>query len=196
MGGMCEEELIAALARDLDGHFERLVLTYQPRIFAFALRLVGDRRDAEEIAQDTFVRAYRALAAYPVERIRELRAQAWLYQITLNIVRNRVRKRATPTQPLGAFEDGSPLLEIPDDPRVEPLAQAEAAEVQHELERVLAALPMHFRAAVILRHVEGRTYNEMAAILDEPVGTVKSHTHRGTLLLRRMLAGERSEVRA
>jgi RNA polymerase sigma-70 factor (ECF subfamily) len=196
MGSMCEEELTAALARDLDGHFEQLVLTYQRRIFGFALRLVGEPRDAEEIAQDTFVRAYRALVGYPAERIRALRAQAWLYQIALNIVRNQARKRVVPTQPSLDFEDGAPALEIADDARGEPAARAEAAEERRELERVLTALPVHFRAAVILRHVEGRTYREIAEILGEPAGTVKSHTHRGTLLLRRMLAGEKSEVKA
>src|SRR5262245_21888208 len=85
-----EAELAAALAIDLDGAFAQLVLSYQRRLFGFALRLCGSPQDAEEVAQDAFVRAYRALAAYPEDRVRTLRLGAWLTQIALNVVRNRV----------------------------------------------------------------------------------------------------------
>src|SRR5438067_3555809 len=71
--------------------FERLVLDHQNRIFALGLALTGNRHDAEDVAQDTFVRAYRALATYPPERIRDLKQKAWLHRIAVNVVRNRVR---------------------------------------------------------------------------------------------------------
>ena len=86
-----EDTLEAALARDLDGTFERLVRDYQDRLYSFACRLARNPEDAEEIAQDAFVRAYRALKTYPAERIRALSLKAWLYQITLNTARNRFR---------------------------------------------------------------------------------------------------------
>ena len=86
-----DEELRGRLAEDLDGAFEDLVRSYQDRLFSFALRLTGRREDAEEIAQDAFVRAYRALSTYPAERIRGMSLRAWLYQITLNVTRNRMR---------------------------------------------------------------------------------------------------------
>src|SRR5437899_5955060 len=88
-----EQSLSAHLAVDLDGHFEHLVRSYQDRMYAFALRLTGSRQDAEESTQDAFVRAYRALERYPRERRRELHLRAWLYQILLNVGRNRVRRR-------------------------------------------------------------------------------------------------------
>src|SRR3979411_1838570 len=87
-----EQRLSAYLAEDLDGHFEDFVRTYQDRIYAFALRLTGSRQDAEESTQDAFVRAHRALVGYAPERRRELHLRAWLYQIVLNVVRNRVRR--------------------------------------------------------------------------------------------------------
>src|SRR5439155_2402681 len=87
-----EQSLSASLAADLDGHFEQLVRTYQDRLFGFALRLTGSRQDAEESIQDAFVRAYRALQGYAEDRRRALRLRPWLYQITLNVVRNRVRR--------------------------------------------------------------------------------------------------------
>src|SRR5215204_5011396 len=73
--------------------FESLVTAYQERIFRFALRYCGNREDAEETAQDAFVRAYRALQTYPPDRRRGLNLRAWLYTITLNVARNRVRRK-------------------------------------------------------------------------------------------------------
>src|SRR5262252_8133347 len=90
---MTDGPLEAALAADLDGPFERLVPEYQDRLFGFALRLTRSREDAEEIAQDAFVRAYRAMKSYPAERVRSLALRAWLYRITLNVARNHRRRR-------------------------------------------------------------------------------------------------------
>src|ERR1700716_4130539 len=116
-GAMIDEHsLSAGLAVDLDGHFEQLVRTYQDRLYGFALRLTGSRPDAEESTQDAFVRAYRALERYPADRRRELRLRPWLYQITLNVVRNRVRRPTLVTVPvdgpvgngLAAHQDDQP----------------------------------------------------------------------------------------
>src|SRR5450756_2931684 len=89
-----EAALEAALAEDLEGCFERLVREYQDRLYSLAHRLAGNPEDAEEIAQDAFVRAYRAMKTYPAERIRALSLKAWLYQITLNVARNRRRRKS------------------------------------------------------------------------------------------------------
>ena len=88
-----DEPLIAALADDLDGSFEALVLAHQDRIYSIALRMLGDPRDAEEAAQDALVRAYRALAGYDAARIRELRLRPWLATIVLNLCRSRLSRR-------------------------------------------------------------------------------------------------------
>src|SRR5919199_1366977 len=90
--GIGERVLADDLAADLATHFPRLVRAYQDRLFAFALRLAGNPLDAEECLQDAFVRAYRALERYPSEQIGALQIQAWLYRITLNVVRNRARR--------------------------------------------------------------------------------------------------------
>src|ERR1700730_15436311 len=95
------------LAEDLEGHFEEFVRAYQDRMYNFALRLTGSRQDAEESTQDAFVRAYRALEHYPEDRRRALRLRPWLYQITLNVVRNRVRRPALVAVSIdGAVGDG------------------------------------------------------------------------------------------
>jgi RNA polymerase sigma-70 factor (ECF subfamily) len=179
-------ELPAALAADLDGNFERLVLTYQGRLYAFALRLTCSPQDAEEVAQDAFVRAYRALCGYTSERIRGLALKPWLYQIALNVARNRVRGRRLAVVPLDG-PDGRPRVEPPDDERRRPEALLESAERRDDLGALVAALPERYRAAVVLRHVEGLGYAELAATLDQPVGTVKANVHRGVRLLREAL---------
>src|SRR5260370_39741719 len=71
--------------------FERMVHEHQDRVFAFSLALTGNRHDAEEGAQDTFLRAYRALVTYPPDRMRELKQKPWLHRIALNVVRKRAR---------------------------------------------------------------------------------------------------------
>src|SRR5260370_8178779 len=76
--------------------FERMVHEHQDRVFAFSLALTGNRHDAEEVAQDTFLRAYRALVTYPPDRIRELKQKPWLHRIALNVVRKRGRGMRPP----------------------------------------------------------------------------------------------------
>jgi RNA polymerase sigma-70 factor (ECF subfamily) len=181
--------LPAALAADLDGTFERVVLAYQGRIYGFALRLTGNPQDAEEVAQDAFVRAYRALQRFQTDRIAALALRPWLYQIALNVVRNRVRGKRHRTVPLlvgdeAERENRDGVPEPPDNTAEGPAEFAERAGLGAMLARLVGQLPDRYRAAVILRHVEGLSYPETAAVLGQPVGTVKANVHRGTKLLR------------
>ena len=173
--------LARSLAADLDGTFETLVLAHQDRLFTIALRTRGDRLDAEELVQDAFVRAYRALALWPAARIRELRVRGWLTTILLNAARNRARVRRVPTTEL-AFDPGA-------EPAADPLARRDERETWAGL---LAGLSPAQRIAVVLRHVDGMSYAEIAAATGRPEGTVKAHVHRGLAALRTaLLASER-----
>ena len=187
-------DLRSALAHDLDGYFEQLVLCYQHQLYGFALRIAGNPQDAEEIAQDAFVRAYRALAGYSPEQVQTLMLRAWLYQITLNVFRNRVRGQRLKLVPLD--ELGTTLTEPAADQQAEPEAIVARAERERELSAVIAKLPERYRVALVLRHVEGFGYDELAALLHQPVGTVKSNVHRGVELLRKALGESGEEVRA
>ena len=191
---MHDEELTNLLAEDLDGSFERLVLTYQDRLYGFALRLTGSPRDAEEIAQDAFVRAYRALAQYPADRVRALAPRPWLYQITRNVVLNRVRGRRLRLVSLDGPEDGG-RVDPQDDEAGRPESMLERLEQRDQLGALVAGLPERYRAAVVLRHVEGLGYDEVAAVLGQPVGTVKANVHRGVRLLREALEARRLDER-
>ena len=180
-----DPELPARLARDLDGSFEALVVAHQRLVFGLALRVVGDRADAEEVAQDTFVRAYHALAGYDAGRVAAMRLRPWLARIALNLARNRVRRRPPPHRPL-EDGDGQPLAVAA------PAAAGPAELAERRVERdvwvgLLAGLPRGQREAVVLRHVEGLPYAEVAEVLGRPVGTVKTHVHRGVRQLRERL---------
>ena len=190
---MPDEELVLALAANPGQAFEALVLHWQQRVYAFALRLTASPQDAEEIAQDTFVRAWRALSQWPPERIRAMRMKAWLYQIALNVFRNRIARHSLTVVPLDA-PDGRPAYEPADDWRERPDVAAESAELGRQVAASLIALPAHMRVAVVLRYVEGFTYREIAELLEQPEGTVKAHVHRGTRQLRDTLRRERVEV--
>jgi RNA polymerase sigma factor (sigma-70 family) len=181
-----DHELTERLAAGVDGAFELLVRAYQHRLFAFALSLSGNAADAEEIAQDAFLRAHRALRGYGAERIRELRLGAWLHRITLNVMRNRVRRRGLRVVPLESAPE-------PADRAIGPEAQAERRVQMVELANLVSGLPEHHRNAVVLRCVQGMTYAEAADVLGQPEGTVKSNVHRGLVALRRR-AGVLSEV--
>ena len=175
--------LIRRLASDLDAAFSTLVEDQQDRIFTIAVRVLGNRSDAEEAAQDAFVRAYRALAGYPAERIRELRLRPWLTTIVLNVCRNRTRVRRVATTEL-AFEPAA-------EPATDPIASRHARDTWAGL---LSSLPPAQRTAIVLRHVDGLSYAEMAEALGRPEGTLKAQVHRGLASLRTaFLAARRRE---
>ena len=172
---------------DVDSAFPEIVATYQDALYRFALRLSGNNQDAEETAQEAFVRAYRWLKAHQGE-LAEPSLKPWLYQVTLNVFRNRVRR---PPPPTGSLDNAA---EVAGDSRMEPEAMAERTETRAELAGVLARLPRRYREAVVLRHVEDLSYPEMAAVLERPEGTIKSDVHRGLGLLRAALTPAREEV--
>jgi RNA polymerase sigma-70 factor (ECF subfamily) len=181
-----DHELKERLVAGVDGAFEPLVRAYQHRLYAFAVSLSGNPADAEEVAQDAFLRAYRALCGYPADRIRGLRLSAWLHRITLNVMRNRLRRRGLRVVPLE-------LTPEPADRSMGPETQAELRAQMAELANLVSGLSENHRNAVVLRCVQGMTYGEAAAVLGQPEGTVKANVHRGLVALRRR-AGVLSEV--
>jgi len=179
---MDDPTLTAALARDLDTGFEPLVRAHADRCYAIALRVLGDPHDAEEVAQDALVRAYRALSSYDHARIRELRLRPWLATIVVNLCRNRVTRKRTPTTPLDdAMADGR---EPAAPSRDGPAAVAEQNADRERLAALLGTLPERYRVPVVLRHVDDLSYAELAEVLGRPEGTLKAQVHRGLAMLR------------
>lgn len=167
---------------DLDARFERMVRQHQHGMFVFALGLCGSRAEAEEIAQDAFVRAYRALQGWDPERMQALAERAWLRRICLNVWKNRVRSAVR--------RPASELGESVPDPAVGPEELALVSASRTAIWSAVAALPEPQRVAVSLRWIDDLPYAEVAQAMEMPVGTVKSHVSRGLAALRRSLAGK------
>ena len=180
-----DASLTIALADDLDGTFERVVRAHQDRLYSIALRMLGDTGDAEEAAQDAFVRAYRALGRYEAKRIRELQLRPWLATIVLNLCRSRLARRPVVVRRQVSLDAPLPgNLE----PRAEEARGPAAATARRASAEAWAGLllnlPPAYRSAVVLRHVDGLSYPELAIALDRPEGTVKAQVHRGLAMLR------------
>ncbi|MCL1587191.1 MAG: RNA polymerase sigma factor [Actinomycetia bacterium] len=162
---------------DLDDGFTLLVERYQGGIYSGALRLTRSREDARDVAQDTFLRAYRALGTYDRQRIETLAVKPWLWTITLNLCRSRA-KRAKPTRLLAQRES----LSTNDAPHFD----------EREWNLRLAALSNPQRTAVVLRHVGDLSIGEIASITGRPEGTIKTDISRGLSKLRTIMEEEES----
>ncbi|MBI3967836.1 MAG: RNA polymerase sigma factor [Chloroflexi bacterium] len=179
---------------------ERLVTSYQDRLYRFALRVLGNQSDAEEVVQDAFVSAHRTLTRrYSGERIRALKLRPWLYRITVNLARNKSRGTKTTVSSL----DGADLADsgdssVPSAPNGrssgDPLVAVELLDTRALLATSLMRLSPAQREAVVLRYVQGLGYAEAAAALGRPIGTVKSDAHRGLARLARFLSDTNLEV--
>jgi RNA polymerase sigma-70 factor (ECF subfamily) len=180
------QSLAASLARDVDSAFPSLVDQHLDGIYSGVRRLVPSPADAEDVTQEVFLRAYRALTGYDRERIAALRVRGWLWTIAVNLCRNaaRTRGRRAPTVPIDATVDPAAT----DDPAGDAVERVADADWRRRLED----LPMPMRTAVVLRHVVGLPYGEIATALDRPVGTVKADVHRGVQRLRTMLEEDAS----
>lgn len=175
------------LARDLDRYFGQLVLTYEARLFAFIARQTGSTQEAEDIVQEAFMQAYFALGRYAQQQKAVTAVRPWLYKIALNIFYGRMRKPGLPVVALDFSEEG-PHVTVEEDQAQQPEAIFEKAEELRELGALLSQLPEHYRTVINLFYFAELGYQEIADLLNLPLGTVKSHLHRGIQRLRRMLA--------
>lgn len=175
---MQETELVARLRRGDQRAFEELVIAYQHRVFGVAVRMLGSRAEAEEIAQETFLRAHRALPEFRGEA----RLGTWLYAIASRLCLNRL---ASSERRLA--RGGDDALAAAPSPDADAAATLERAELDAALQEAIAALPEERRIVVILRDLEGLSYDEIAEALALEPGTVRSRLHRARLDLKAKL---------
>ena len=156
--------------------FEAEALPHLKRLYGTAYRMTRNAHDAEDLVQETYLRAYRSFDSYtPGTNIR-----AWLYTILHRLRTDAVRRLAPRPEAVELLEDTIAV----------PPPQDDFATGREDVALALARLPDAFRVAVLLRDVEESSYEEIAQILDVPIGTVMSRIHRGRALLRQAL-GER-----
>ena len=166
--------------------FESEAIPLLDYLYQAAMRLTRNRADAEDLLQETYLRAYRFFASY-----REgTNLRAWLYKILTNLYINLYRKKQREPQILSEndIEDWF-LYERLHESNLAPSAEVEVVDrvPDVEVQRALEALSQKYRLAVILADVEGFSYKEIASILDLPIGTVMSRLHRGRKALQKAL---------
>jgi len=177
-----EELLEQSLEGDLNA-FEVIVNRYKDRLYNFVVRFVGDQQTAEDIVQDTFLRAYRNRGSFQAIA----KFSTWIYTIAGNLAKSELRRRKRwRFLSLGSQDERGAPLELPD-PGSRPDRSTETALAEVQIEEALARLPDRYREAVILRDVEGLDYDEIAKIIGCPLGTVKSRINRGRLRLQEEL---------
>jgi len=170
--------------------YRELVRRYERPIFSLIYRMVRNREQAEDLSQETFVKALNAIESYRPE----YKFSSWIFKIANNVSIDHLRRRELDTLSL----DGSPHALTPEaiqasalqlgDRQETALEELEAKELGGEIERAIATLRPEYRSCILLRHVEGRPYEEIATMLDLPLGTVKTYIHRARGELRQALA--------
>ncbi|HVQ29157.1 MAG TPA: sigma-70 family RNA polymerase sigma factor [Vicinamibacteria bacterium] len=159
-----------------EARFEAEALPHLKRLYAAAYRMTSNAADAEDLVQETMLRAFRAFDGYTPGT----NAKAWLYTILERVRTDAFRKAGRRPSTVELEDDGPPV------------AGSQNAGLQRlDLEQAFSALPENFRLAVFLRDVEELSYEEIATALHIPVGTVMSRIHRGRALLRTALQGSR-----
>ena len=192
-GGLAETQFIERLKTGEAAAFDRLVAERSGDIYALLCRLTDDAEEARDLTQETFLQAYRNIAQFRGEA--DLRT--WLYRIAVNQARNRWRwwrrRRRGSTVSLDApandSQDTTLGARLRDHGAEDPEQRALARERERFLLTALHALARPYREAMVLRDIEGLSYEEVAAALDISVGTVKSRLSRGRTELRRRLEG-------
>ncbi len=169
--------------------YRELVRRYERPIFSLVYRMVRDRELAEDLSQETFIKALNALDSYRPE----YKFSSWIFKIANNAAIDQLRRRELDTLSL----EGSPHAVTPEAVEATALqigARGESAldavasiELGGEIEKAIAQLRPEYRSCILLRHVEGYAYEEIAQILDLPLGTVKTYIHRARHELRRAL---------
>ncbi len=174
-----------------NAEFEQIVERYHGKVFQLVFRYTGDYEEACDLTQDTFVRAFNAWNEFRGDS----QVYTWLYRIALNLChnqqkrivrRNRMERWSLDTSPDDDFEGGRGPIEVADE-RPLPLARIEGDEMRHRLREALAQLPENYRVVIVLRDIEGLTYDEIARVTDSTLEAIKSRLFRARQTLRRIL---------
>jgi RNA polymerase sigma-70 factor (ECF subfamily) len=187
---LSDQEVVLHARGGQEAAYRELIRRYERPIFALLFRMVRDRELAEDLSQETFVKALNAIESYRPE----FKFSSWIFKIANNAAIDHLRRRELDTLSL----DGSPHAETPEAMQAtalqigarqeSPLDTVEAKELGGAIEAAIGRLRPEYRSCILLRHVEGRAYEEIAEMLDLPLGTVKTYIHRARNELRQLLA--------
>jgi RNA polymerase sigma-70 factor, ECF subfamily len=186
-----DREVAALACKGREAAFRELLTRYEKPVFSLVYRMVRDRTLAEDLAQEAFIKAFHALGSYDPS----YKFSSWIFKIANNLTIDHLRKRQLDTVSI----DGSPHAGSDEDvERTRITVQAggespeqyvEARELGGQIEEAISRLRPEYRTAILLRHVEGHSYEEVAEIMEVPLGTVKTYIHRGRAELKDLLQG-------
>jgi RNA polymerase sigma-70 factor (ECF subfamily) len=182
-----EGEFLGRLLQGEASAFQEVVARYQRRIFGFCLRMIGDVAEAEDLAQEVFLRAFRSIRRFR----RQSKFSTWLYQIARNLSLNRIRylrRRRTSDLQSVPMENEASLAVVFENGEIDsPEGAVLEQERRRHLSEAIVSLDVSYREVILLRDVEGLSYGEISETLGTAVGTVKSRLHRGRMeLLKQM----------
>jgi RNA polymerase sigma-70 factor (ECF subfamily) len=182
-----DHQLIAECLKGDAAAFAGLVRRYQDRLYHTAYRLVGNAEDAQDVVQEAFLNAYQSLDGFKGDAL----FFTWLYRIAVNTAITHKRKRRLAIVRIEAGREGEGSNE-PTDPSdlARPGHALEQAEEETRVRRILDRLSPEHRAVLVLKDMEGQKYEDMAELLDVPVGTIRSRLHRARLEFRELLERE------
>ena len=169
--------------------FRELVRRYERPVFSLVFRMVRDTATAEDLAQETFIKVLNHIDKYRSE----FKFSSWLFKIANNVAIDHLRRRQLSTISIDGAPNASSAADVEAtrfdiaDKSESALDAMEARELGSAIERAIGALRPEYRSCIMLRHVEGRSYEEIAATLDLPLGTVKTYIHRARHQLREAL---------
>jgi RNA polymerase sigma-70 factor, ECF subfamily len=171
--------------------YGQLVERYQSRLFHSLLHMLGSKEDAQDVAQDTFVQAFEKLSTFRGQS----QFYSWLFRIGFNLAVTDKRKRKRMSVSIEGRRDASGVEPSDLNPTTEPSYAMDVADRQRLVQQALAELATEFRTALVLKEMDGMSYEEIAEVLSIPLGTVRSRIHRARLELKEKLSALlRSEV--
>ena len=182
---MTDRELVARAGAGDQEAFEQLVRDNQNRVYSLAVRLVGDREEAADLAQEAFLKAWQGLSSFQGESS----FSTWIYRLTTNVCIDYLRrkKRRQEVEPAVSLDDEDSGWAEPADAGQDPQRKLEEAERSRALSRGLERLPEHQRQVLVMRELSGLSYQEIGAATGLDLGTVKSRIARARLALRKIL---------
>ncbi|MBI4540717.1 MAG: sigma-70 family RNA polymerase sigma factor [Gemmatimonadetes bacterium] len=185
-----DKELVKVARTGRDAAYRELLSRYERPVFSLVCRMVRDRAAAEDLAQETFVRVFNSLDSYDPS----YKLSSWIFKIANNLAIDHLRRRKVETLSI----HGSPHAETQEEEEqtritVEAAGETPEQYVAHRelgghIDRAIGELRPEYRAAITLRHLEGYSYEEIAQVMDVPLGTVKTYIHRARSELKEKLA--------
>jgi RNA polymerase sigma-70 factor (ECF subfamily) len=189
LSNLPDADVVVLAQRGREDAFREIVRRYERPVFSMIFRMVRDSATAEDLSQDSFIKVLNHIDKYRPE----FKLSSWLFKIANNVAIDHLRRRQLDTVSI----DGSPHVSSAQDIEAtsfdvesggeSALEVMESKELGSAIEKAIASLRPEYRSCILLRHVEGRSYEEIAATLDLPLGTVKTYIHRARHQLREAL---------